>query len=57
MKILIAIYFVIVNMAFDMSVLSKFGSSATQQEIVSYSVSYGVHIKDRIIWSTRQTDN
>ena len=55
MKILIAIYFVIVNMAFDMSVLSKFGSSATQQEIVSYSVSYGVHIIDHIIWSTRQT--
>ena len=54
MKILIAIYFVIVNMAFDMSVLSKFGQ-ATQQEIVSYSVSYGVHIIDHIIWSTRQT--
>ena len=35
MKILIAIYLVVVNMAFDMSVLSKFGNKATQQEIVS----------------------
>ena len=35
MKILIAIYLVVVNIAFDMSVLSKFGNKATQQEIVS----------------------
>ena len=44
MKILFAIYCVIVNMAFDMSVLSKFGDTATQQQIVSHLVYIWTHI-------------